>query len=69
MVPQLFPQKESASWLECHCLSGCADYTTRYQIFQFQVRSTADGDDFTGQSILLAGAPAYLLDVFCRTGR
>lgn len=65
MVLQLFPEREGASWLKFYSLS---DYITRYQIFQFQVRSAADGDDFTGQRTLLAGSPAHLLDMFCRTG-
>lgn len=37
-------------------------------IFQFQVRSAASGNGFTGRSILLAGSPAHLLDMFCRLG-
>lgn len=68
MALQLFPEKEGVSWSKFYCRCGCADYITKYEIFQFQVRSAAGGNGFTGRSILLAGSPAYLLDMFCRIG-
>lgn len=65
---QLSPEGAGVSWLKFHCLSGGADYITGYQILRFQVRPAADGDDFSGGSILLAGLLAHLLDMCCGTG-
>lgn len=63
MLMLLFSEKAGVC-----CLSSCSDYIARYQIIQFQVRSTAGGDDFTGRSILQPGLLAYPLDMCCKTG-